>query len=129
MPSAAFPLGVNARRNLPRPRTYCEVLCARDNSAVAGSACRTARRLVAATPSAQGQRVRVWANSVGQPSLWRTIAIVALPSTTCSGTALQCVQVNTAATVSVCLDKRTGNGPDQTRASQEAGAEGERFEP
>jgi hypothetical protein len=34
--------------------------------------------------------------------LWRTIAIVALPSTTCSGTALQCVQVNTAATVSVC---------------------------
>jgi hypothetical protein len=35
--------------------------------------------------------------------LWRTIAIVALPSTTRSGTALQCVQVNTAATVSVCL--------------------------
>jgi hypothetical protein len=44
----------------------------------------------------------VWAISVGQPSLWRTIAIAALPSTTCSGTALQCVQVNTAATVSVC---------------------------
>jgi hypothetical protein len=47
--------------------------------------------------------VRVWAISVGQPRLWRTIAIVALPSTTCSGTALQCVQVNTAATVSVCI--------------------------
>ena len=42
-------------------------------------------------------------SSVGQPRLWRTIAIVALPSTTCSGTALQCVQVNTAATVSVCI--------------------------
>jgi hypothetical protein len=47
--------------------------------------------------------VRVWAISVGQLSLWRTTAIVALPSTTCSGTALQCVQVNTAATVSVCI--------------------------
>jgi hypothetical protein len=69
---------------------------------------RTARRVVAAIPSAQGQRVRVWAISVGQPSLWRTIAIAALPSTTCSGTALQCVQVNTAATVSVCAEGPSG---------------------
>ena len=38
---------------------------------------------------------------------WRTIAIMALPSTTCSGTALQCGQVNSAATVSVSL-RRNG---------------------
>ena len=30
---------------------------------------------------------------------------MAPPSTTCSGIALQCVQVNAAATVSVCLDR------------------------
>jgi hypothetical protein len=61
-------------------------------------------RSIASTRSARtwaGQRVRVWAISVGQLSLWRTIAIVALPSTTRSGTALQCVQVNAAATLSV----------------------------
>src|ERR1700682_5920861 len=65
-----------------------------------------------------GQRVRVCAISVGQPSLWRTTAIVALPSRTCSGTALQCVQVNTS-TVSVCsadyrFEMRTAAGPSIT---------------
>src|ERR1700681_2603785 len=49
-----------------------------------------------------GQRARVWASSVGQPSLWRTTAIVALPSVTSSGTALQAGQANTS-TVSVCF--------------------------
>jgi hypothetical protein len=48
--------------------------------------------------------------------LWRTIAIVALPSTICSGTALKCVQVNASATVPVCaayyrFDIRTAAGP------------------
>lgn len=48
--------------------------------------------------------MRVWTGYVGQPSLWRTIAIAAPPSTTRSGTALQCVRVN-ASTMPVCLAK------------------------
>jgi hypothetical protein len=71
-----------------------------------------------------GQRVRTWAHSVGQPSSCRTIETFALPSTTCSGTALQCVQVNSAVTaVSVPSAEAHGAGPT-IRVSQAAGAEG-----
>jgi hypothetical protein len=41
-----------------------------------------------------GQRARTWACSVRQPGAWRTIDSCALPSTTSSGTALQCWQAN-----------------------------------
>jgi hypothetical protein len=55
-------------------------------------------------------RVRVWVTSVGEPSLWRTIAIVALTCTACSDTALQCGQVNAAVTVSVSLGRFDDSG-------------------
>jgi hypothetical protein len=54
-----------------------------------------------AQPNWAGQRVRVWAISVGQPSWWRTIASCAPPSVTSSGVTSQARQVNTS-TNEVC---------------------------